>query len=136
VKAYRQSEIFGLAQPKSRVIVIGGQAGVYEQPDYWDRRSRFFELKSYPAVPPPPDVTLQLWLFQLAFPQFQAVLICISRHVIPVETTSAVMPPLTQEETASALRLVYDIGNQSGQEKVFEYMEGPFAHYALPAAVG
>ncbi len=93
-------------------------------------------MKSYPAIPPPPDVALQLRLFRLAFPQFEAVLVCINRHVSPVETTSTVTPPLTEEETASALRLAYDIGSQFGQEKVLEYMEDPFTHYALPAAVG
>ncbi len=136
VKAYRQSEIFGLARPKSRVIVIGGRVGVYAQPDYWDGKGRFFEMKSYPAIPPPPDVALQLRLFQLAFPQFEAVLVCINRHVSPVETTSTVISPLTQEAAASALRLAYDIGLQFGQEKVLEYMEGPFTHYALPVAMG
>jgi len=134
LQAYRQSEIFGLARPRTRVIVIGGKVGVYAQPDYWDGRGRFFEMKSYRAIPPPPDVALQLRLFQLAFPQFEAVLVCIDRHARPVETTAAVIPPLAREETASALRLAFDLGWEFGQEKVLEYMEGPFTHYPLPAA--
>jgi hypothetical protein len=134
LQAYRLSEIFGLARPRTRVIVIGGTVGVYAQPDYWDGRGRFFEMKSYRAIPPPPDVALQLRLFQLAFPQFEAVLVCIDRHARPVETTSAVIPPLTREETASALRLAFDVGWEFGHEKVLEYMEGPFTHYPLPAA--
>lgn len=130
--AYRRSEIFGLARPKTRVIVINGQVGVYAQPDYWDGRSMFFEMKSYPAIPPPPEVALQVRLFQLAFPQFEAVLVCINRHTSPVETTSAHIPPLTLAESVSTLHLAYDLGRQFGQEKVLEYMEGPFVRYTLP----
>jgi hypothetical protein len=136
LQAYRQSEIFGLARPKTRVIMIAGQVGVYAQPDYWDGRGRFFEMKSFKAIPPPPDVALQLRLFQLAYPRFEAVLICINRHVSPVETVSTVIAPLTQEDIASTLRLAFDVGQKFGEEKVLEYMEGPFTHYALPAALG
>jgi len=136
LQAYRQSEIFGLARPKTRVIMIAGQVGVYAQPDYWDGRTRIYEMKSYPAIPPPPDVALQLRLFQIAFPRFETVLVCINRHASPVETTSAIIAPLTPEEIASALRLAYDIGQKFGEEKVLEYMEGPFTHYGLPAAPG
>jgi hypothetical protein len=132
LQAYRRSEILGLARPKTHVLVINELVGVYAQPDYWDGRTRFYEMKSYPAIPPPPDVALQVRLFQLAFPKLEAVLICINRHAVPVETRSAVIPPPTAEETADALRQAYDLGRQFGQEKVLEYMEGPFVHYTLP----
>jgi len=132
LQAFRQSEIFGLARPRTRVIRIGGRVGVYAQPDYWDGRARFFEMKSYPAIPPRPDIALQLRMFQLAFPKFEAVLLCINRHATPVETTSAVIPPPTAEESASALRLAFDLGLEFGVDKVAEYMEGPFVDYAVP----
>lgn len=132
LQAYRRSEIFGLPRPKSRIIMIDGRVGVYAQPDFWDGRTRFFEMKSYPAVPPPPDVALQLRLFQLAFPQLEAVLICFNRHATPVETVSQVIPPLTSAETLATLRLAYDFGVEFGQEKVLEYMEGPSVPYTLP----
>lgn len=132
--AYRRSEIFGLARPRTHVIVINGRVGVYAQPDYWDGRGRFFEMKSYRAIPPPPDVVLQVRLFQLAFPRYEAVLLCIDRHVSPVETTSAVLPPPTPEEATAALRSALDLGEQFGQEKVLEYMQGPFVHYTISLA--
>jgi hypothetical protein len=131
LQAYRRSEIFGLARPRTRVIVIDGRVGVYAQPDYWDGKARFFEMKSFLAIPPPPDVALQVRLFQLAFPQFEAVLLCINRHSQPVEVASTVIPFPTSEEAATALRLAYDLGVQFGVEKVFEYMQGPFVHYSL-----
>ncbi len=133
--AYRHSPIFGLARPRTRVIVIGGAVGVYAQPDYWDGRGRFFEMKSYAAIPPPPDVQLQLRLFQLAYPNFEAVLVCLNRHRLPVETTTAVIPPAPAEEVRATLRTAHDLGREFGQEKVLEYMEGPFVHYDLPPAV-
>ncbi len=136
LQAYRQSEIFGLARPRTRVIRIDGRVGVYAQPDYWDGRARFYEMKSYPAIPPRPDVAMQLRLFQLAFPTFEAVLVCLNRHSTPVQTTSAVIPRPTAEEGAAALRLAYDLGLEFGQEKVAEYVEGPFVDYVLPPPSG
>jgi hypothetical protein len=132
LQAFRKSEIFGLARPKTRVIVINEQVAVYAQPDYWDGRSRFFEMKSYRAVPPPPDVALQLRLFQLAFPRFEAVLLCINRHADPVETVSIRIPAPEAAEATAALRSALALGREFGEEKVREYLEGPFVHYAIP----
>jgi hypothetical protein len=133
VQAFRRSELFGLERPRTRVILIGGTVGVYAQPDYWDGRRRFFEMKSYPAIPPPPDVALQLRLFQLAFPQFDGVLVCLNRHTLPVETTHMVVPPPTAEETEMALRLALSVARERGAPKVLEYVEGPFVPYPLPS---
>lgn len=136
LRAYRRSEIAGLARPRTHIVLIDGKVGVYAQPDYWDGRGRFFEMKSYRAVPPPPDVALQLRLFQLAFPRFQAILVCLDRHAHPVEVTSAVVPPPTEAEVASTLRLAYDLGCRFGEEKVLEYVDGPTVHYNLPPPAG
>ena len=133
VQAYRKSEIAGLPRPKTRVVLIGEQVGVYAQPDYWDERARFFEMKSYPTTPAQPEIALQLRLFQLAFPTLQAVLICLNRHVEPVVTTSVPVRPPTSEEASVALRSAYDLGLEFGQEKVLEYVEGPFVRYPKPA---
>ena len=133
IQAYRKSEILGLARPRTHVLVLNGEVGVYAQPDYWDGRTRFYEMKSYPAIPPPPDVALQLRMFQLAFPTYEAVLICINRHVTPAATTRAVIPRPTPEEADEALRRAYALGREFGQPKVLEYMQGPFVHYDLPA---
>jgi hypothetical protein len=132
VQAFRRSEIFGLERPRTRVILIGGQVGVYAQPDYWDGQHRFFEMKSYLAIPPPPDVALQLRLFQLAFPRFDGVLLCLNRHVRPVETRRLEVPAPTPEESVEALRLAYSLGKEYGETKVLEYVEGPFVPYAVP----
>ncbi len=132
LKAYRGSVIFGLARPKTRVILIDGRVGVYAQPDYWDGRGRFYEMKSYLAIPPPPEVSLQLRLFQLAFPGFGATLVCLDRHRSPIETRTYDVPAPTEEERESTLRLAYDLGTRFGQEKVVEYMEGPFVRYERP----
>ncbi len=132
--AFRRSELFGLARPRTRLIAIGTEVGIYAQPDYWDGRGRFFEMKSYRAIPPPPDVALQLRLFQLAFPGFEAALVCIDRHRAPVETTSLVVPPPTSEEAEATLRLAYDLGREHGQEKVLEYLDAPTVRYSVPTA--
>ncbi len=133
LEAYRRSEIFGLARPKTRVITIDGRVGIYAQPDYWDGSARFFEMKSYLAIPPPPEVELQVRLFQLAFPQLEAVLVCLNRHATPVEHRSTTVPPLSDDQRSSVLRLARDLALQFGQEKVLQYVEGPFVHYTLPA---
>ncbi len=132
VQAYRRSAIVGLARPKTRVILIDGAVGVYAQPDYWDGRGRFYEMKSYRAIPPPPDVLLQLRLFQLAFPECEAVLFCLNRHADPVETISATVPRPTSEEAAETLKRAFSLGAEFGEEKVLEYLEGPFVSYPLP----
>jgi len=135
LRAYRQSEIVGLARPKTRVILINNRVGVYAQPDFWDGRARIYEMKTFLAWPPKPEVALQLRLFQLAFPRFEAILVCFDRHRQPVETTRNTLPPPTQEERAAELQLAYSLGIQFGQEKVLEYLDGPFEHYSLSPAV-
>jgi hypothetical protein len=132
IQAFRKTPAFGLSRPKSRLIVINEEVGVYAQPDYWDGSGRFYEMKSYRAIPPPPDVALQVRLFQLAFPRFESVLLCIDRHTTPAETSALIVPPPTPEETLGALRLAYAVGRAHGQPKVLEYVEGPFVHYRLP----
>jgi hypothetical protein len=134
LQAYRKSEIFGLLRPKSRVIVIDHRVGVYAQPDYWDGAGRIYEMKSYLAIPPSAEVTLQLHLFQLAFPKQEATLICIDRHARPVATSRLPLSPLSLEEAERCLRLAYEVGLEFGQEKVLEYMEGPFVDYSLAPA--
>lgn len=136
IRAYRRSEIAGLTRPRTRVILIDRTVGVYAQPDFWDGRRRFFEMKSYRAIPPPEDVALQLLLFQLAFPGFEAVLVCLDRHAQPVDVISTTLPPPTDERSLSALRTAYRLGREFGQEKILEFIEGPFVHYNLPPARG
>ncbi len=136
VRAYRRSELAGLARPRTRVLLLGEEVGVYAQPDYWDGRRRIYEMKSYRAVPPPPDVALQLRLFQLAYPGFEAVLVCLDRHTRPVETTSWPVPPPTDREAREALRRAYLLGQEFGETKVLDYVEGPFARYAIPPDEG
>jgi hypothetical protein len=132
VRAYRGSEIAGLARPKTRVILIGEHVGVYAQPDYWDGRARFYEMKSFRADPIPPDVQLQLRLFQLAFPRLEAVLFCLDRHATPVAVFRRVIPPPTATEVTETLALAYRTALASGVEKVREYVEGPFVSYPAP----
>ena len=84
LQAYRRSEILGLPRPTTHVVVINGLVGVYAQPDYWDGRSRFFEMKSYRAIPPPPDVALQIRLFQLAFPRLPPGTTVVVREIVKV----------------------------------------------------
>ena len=131
LRAYRQCELAGLARPRTRVLLIAGEVGVYAQPDFWDGRRRFFEMKSYRAIPPPPDVALQVRFFQLAFPGFEATLFCLDRHTSPVQASSLVLPPPTAAETRDALRLAFEVGRELGQDKVLEYVEGPFVRYDL-----
>jgi hypothetical protein len=129
VQAFRRSGICGFTRPRSRLILIGEQVGVYAQPDFWDGRARFYEMKSYRAVPPPPDIALQLRLFQLAFPRFEAVLVCFDRHVRPVETLMAPAPPLDEATTEATLRLAWETGLELGTEKVLEYLDAPTIRY-------
>jgi hypothetical protein len=132
VRAFRASELFGLDRPRTRVILVNGDVGIYAQPDYWDGRGRIFEMKSYPAVPPPPDVALQLRLFQLAFPGLACSLVCLNRHVDPVERLRLDLAPPTAEETTDALRTAYAVARAHGEPKVLEYVAGPFVAYTVP----
>lgn len=132
LQAFRRSELFGLPRPRTRIILVQAEVGIYAQPDFWDGRSRFFEMKSYRAIPPPPDVALQLRLFQLAYPRFESFLVCFNRHTDPVETTTLHLPPPTEAEAADALRLAYELGKEYGEEKVLEYLDEPTVHYPLP----
>jgi hypothetical protein len=133
LRAFRKSELFGLIRPKSRLIVIDGRVGVYAQPDYWDGKSRFYEMKSYLAIPPPPDIALQVGLFQLAFPTCEGFLACFDRHAIPVTTTIAPVAPLTAPERSAILENAYQVALGSGLEKVLEYVDAPMVHYARGA---
>ncbi len=135
LRAYRTSVIAGLPRPKSRLLVIDGRAGVYAQPDYWDGRSRFFEMKSYRAIPPPPDIALQLRLFQLAFPKLEAMLVCFDRHASPVAVTTTAVPPPSPDEATTTLRAAFAVAMELGQDRVLEYVDSPRVDYALPPVV-
>jgi hypothetical protein len=136
VRAFRRTDLMGLARPRSRLIVIGEGVGVYAQPDYWDGRDRFYEMKSYLALPPPPDVELQVRLFQLAFPGFRSYLACFDRHADPVTTTVALVPELSEERRQEVLRLAYRTGVSLGAPKVLEYLDAPTVRYPLPSEPG
>jgi hypothetical protein len=133
-RAFRKSAIFGLPRPRSHLLLIGADVGIYAQPDYWDGKSRFYEMKSYLAIPPRPDIALQLRLFQLAFPGLEAILVCIDRHARPVATTSAVIPPPTETEAAEGLRRAVEVARSSGRERVLEYVDVPLIRVADPGA--
>jgi hypothetical protein len=133
LQAFRKSEVMGLPRPRSRLVLINDQVGVYAQPDYWNGRDRFYEMKSYYANPTPPDVRLQLELFQCAFPGFHAFLACFDRHANPVTTVIENLPPLGPEATEEVLKLAYRTGLARGVEKVLEYIDNPIVRYAVPA---
>ncbi len=132
LQAFRRSEVMGLTRPRSRMILINERVGVYAQPDYWNGRDRFYEMKSYHASPMPPDVQLQLQLFQCAFPSFRAFLACFDRHATPVTATIESIPPLEREATDEVLKLAYRTGLEKGTEKVLEYIDNPIVRYSIP----
>jgi len=132
LQAFRRSEVMGLPRPRSRLVLINEQVGVYAQPDYWNGRDRFYEMKSYLARPTPPDVVLQLRLFQLAFPGFRAFLACFDRHATPVVTAIEEAPALTPEVAGDVLKLAFGTGREKGVEKVLDYVDNPIVRYALP----
>jgi hypothetical protein len=132
LQAFRRSEVMGLSRPKSRMLLINEQVGIYAQPDYWDGRDRFYEMKSYHATPRPPDVGLQMQLFQCAFPGFRAFLACFDRHTTPVEVTIELFPPLEPATTEQVLRIAYRIGLEKGTPKVLEYIDSPTVRYSVP----
>jgi len=131
LQAFRRSEVMGLSRPRSRMILINERVGVYAQPDYWDGRDRFYEMKSYYASPMPMDVRLQLQLFQCAFPGFRAFLACFDRHATPVTTVIESIPPLEREAVEEVLRLAYRTGLENGTEKVLEYVDNPIVRYSI-----
>jgi len=134
LKAFRGSPLFGLARPRSRLVVINDRVGVYVQPDYWDGRARIYEMKSYAPVPIPPDVRTQLRYFQLGFPGFETVLVGLNRHRIPVPVTQERVPPPTPEETEAALRDALRIGLEVGEPKVRAYLDNPAVAYTVSEA--
>jgi hypothetical protein len=130
LQAFRRSELFGLPRPRSRLVLIDERAGVYAQPDYWDGRDRFYEMKSYYASPIPPDVALQLRLFLLAFPNFRGTLACFDRHHLPVKSTLVELAPLTNQETLEVLSLARRVCEEMGKDKVLEYVDTPIVRYS------
>jgi len=132
LQAFRKSEVMGLSRPKSRLILLNERVGVYAQPDYWNGRDRFYEMKSYLAHPTPPDVTLQLRLFQCAFPGFQGMLASFDRHVVPATTTIEAVPVLSAELQLEVLTLAYQVGLAKGTDKVLEYIDHPVVRYTIP----
>ncbi len=131
LQAFRKTKVFGLPRPRTRMILIDGQVGVYTQPDYWDRKSRFYEMKSYRAIPPPPDVALQLRLFQLGFTGFDAFLVCVNRHASPPDVTVTAIPALTPTDSVDTLRQALALGLRNGREKVLEYIDSPIVRYSV-----
>jgi hypothetical protein len=133
LQAFRHSEVMGLSRPRSRMILINEQVGIYAQPDYWNGRDRFYEMKSYHARSTPPDVQLQLQLFQCAFPGFQAFLASFDRHASPVTSTIELVPPLEPSTIEEVLKTAYKVGLEKGSPKVLEYIDSPTIRYTLSA---
>jgi hypothetical protein len=131
LQAFRKSELMGMRRPRSRLVLINEQVGYYAQPDYWNGRDRFYEMKSYRADPIPPAVQLQVQLFQLAFPGFEGVLACFDRHATPVTTSLRPVPPLTSVAGEELLRVAYRTGLELGKEKVLEYVDSPTIRYTV-----
>ncbi len=131
LQAFRKSEVFGLARPRSRLVLIDRTVGVYAQPDFSDGVRRFYEMKTFRAVPPPPDVALQVSIFQLAFPEQRSFLACFDRHKDPVETCIEEVPPPTAESRTALLRQMREIGLLKGIEKVLEYIDTQVVGYTL-----
>lgn len=131
VRAFRLSVLFGLARPRSRLVLVNGRAGYYAQPDFWDGRGAIYEMKSYNALPPRPEITLQLRLFQLAFPGFRPFLVCLDRHATPVTTTVTEIPPMTPDERSELLRLGERVALELGTDRVFEYIPPPVIRYEV-----
>lgn len=134
VRAYRESVLLGLPRPRTRLFLIDGIVGVYAQPDFWDGRGWIYEMKSYRAVPPPPDVALQLRLFRLAFPGFREALVAFDRHADPVTTTVQEIPRPTPDQVAADLRLALRTALTIGAPKVLAYAGAPVAAYTITGA--
>ena len=132
VRAFRSSVLFGLERPRSRLILIGETVGVYAQPDFWDRRSTFYEMKSYRTVPPSPEVALQVALFSLAFPGLRAVLVGFDRHANPVAVRVGEVAAPDEGERDRILRLAFECATQHGTDKVLEFIDAPVVRYELP----
>jgi len=88
-------------------------------------------VKSYHARPVPPDVALQVQLFQCAFPGFRAFLAWFDRHASPVSTTIEEVPSLDGATLERVLRMAYRTALEKGTEKVLEYIDSPLIPYAL-----
>jgi|HubBroStandDraft_1064217.scaffolds.fasta_scaffold313826_1 hypothetical protein len=134
LQAFRHSEVMGMSRPRSRMILIDEQVGIYAQPDYWNGRDRFYEMKSYHSTPTPPDVRLQLRLFQCAFPGFQAYLASFDRHASPVTSTIEAIPSLDPSTVDEVLRIAYRVGSERGTPKVLEYIDAPTVRYSINRA--
>ena len=134
LKAFRASPLYGLPRPRSRFVLVNDEVGMYAQPDFWDGRARFFEMKSYRPAPVPPEVALQIECFQLAFPGLEAVLIGFDRHHLPVTTSVQTMPALTPDRRIQVLAEVLVTGRELGEPKVLEYLGAPAAAYVVPKA--
>ncbi len=129
LRAFRGSELFGLPRPKSRLVLIDGVVGIYAQPDYWNGRDRFYEMKSFHADTIAPEVLLQIRIFQLAFPNFDSILAEFDRHADPVRTLLRTVPVPDMEGRRMLLGKAREIGAASGQQKVLEYIENPVVRY-------
>ena len=133
LRAFRGTEAFGLSRPRTRLILVNEKVGVYAQPDFWNGRDRFYEMKSFKAVPPPPDVQLQLAFFQLAFPGFSAFLLSFDRQRIPIGSILTAIPRISEVQANEVLRLAYRTGSDSGEDKVLEYIDSPIVRYSVEA---
>ncbi|MHB8351600.1 MAG: hypothetical protein ACYDFT_02760 [Thermoplasmata archaeon] len=132
IAAFRKSEVFGLPRPRTRLILINGHVGVYAQPDFWDGRGRIYEMKSYQAFPPGREVSMQLGLFQLAYPGFEEILACFNRHSTPVRAELTRIPPQPPAASELLLRQAYGSGLRLGLEKILEYIDLPIVSYTVP----
>jgi hypothetical protein len=129
--AFRRSDLLGLPRPRTRLILIDERVGVYAQPDYWDGSRRFFEMKSYRAIPPRPDVQLQLEMFQLAFPECTGELVCFERRERPVQVSRWKVPEVELSRRETLLKSALELTLLHGTDKVLEYVDSLAVRYSV-----
>lgn len=83
INAFKKSVLYEnmLLRDRTRIVTINDDVGIYAQPDFVDYADNvIYEMKSFSLKPLPEYVRKQVRIFQLAYPNFNTVIIGFPRN--------------------------------------------------------
>jgi hypothetical protein len=121
--AFQRTEIFKekILRPKTRIITIDNEAGIMAQPDFEDFiNNTIFEIKTFSLNPIPLYVQKQIRVFQLAFPNYKAIILGFDWKQKYVNIERIEFEEIKENERIELLKELKDFCLKNGKDKEYE----------------
>jgi hypothetical protein len=121
--AFQKTEIFKekILRPRTRIITIDNEAGIMAQPDFEDFMNNIiYEIKTFSLNPFPIYVKKQIRVFQLAFPNYKAIVLGFNWKEKYVNIEKIEFEEIEENEKKELLQQLKDFCLKNGKDKEYE----------------